>query len=90
MNSRSKIDYEYEYGPTREKDDSSDYVRSPPTTVDVLSLIKRYPKHKGCTFNIHASPKNDTFRGLYCAEHDHWFTWLNSDQEKWLIKQGFV
>jgi len=90
MNSRSKIDYEYEYGPTREKDTSSDYVRSPPTTVDLIKLINKYPNHKECTFRIHTSPKNANYRGLYCVEHDHLFSWLNLYQELWLIDQGFV
>lgn len=69
---------------------SDDWARPPKLTVDILAIAERNPKHAHCKMCLHHSPKNPTYVGLYCVEHDHWFTWVNDDQMKYLRKIGAV
>ena len=59
-----------------------------PITVDIFKLFNRKPAHQHCNLVIHNSKKNLQYRGLYCKEHDHWLTWINSDQEEYLNSLG--
>ena len=59
---------------------SDDWAKIPKTTVNVIALMKRNPQHKKCALCIKRSKKNPLYTGLYCVQHDRWFTWLNDVQ----------
>jgi hypothetical protein len=65
-----------------------DWARPKPKSVDIHGILRRNPKHAHCDLTIHRSPKNDFFVGLYCCEHDHWFTWVNGYQTHYLEQLG--
>jgi len=67
---------------------SDDWARPTPTTVDIEGLLKRNPRHANCDLTIHRSAKNNSFVGLYCCQHDHWFTWVNLYQTHYLEQLG--
>ena len=67
---------------------SDDYGRTPPARVNITQLLKRNPKHANCDLTIHRSPKNSIYVGLYCCQHDHWFSWINAHQTHYLEQLG--
>jgi len=69
---------------------SDDWVKIKPTKVNIFKLVSRNPKHKHCDLIIHNSTKNPLYKGLYCCQHDHWFTWINPDQQHYLEQLGIT
>jgi hypothetical protein len=65
-----------------------DYVRNPPTTVDIEKMLGRNPKHKNCDLIVKQSKKAKWYFGLYCKKHDHWIQWVNDYQIDYLRKLG--
>lgn len=68
--------------------DDWETFRIKPKSVNFNKIFKRNPKHSNCDLIIHNSKKNSEYRGLYCCQHNHWFTWINADQEKYLNSFG--
>ncbi len=67
---------------------SDDWGRIRPTKVDMNKMWKQSPNHRNCKLCIHTSEKNPMFLGLYCKQHNKLITWINEDQQKWLISIG--
>lgn len=59
-----------------------------PTIVDIDKIHQMNPAHRHCHMHMHVSPKNSTYVGLYCKEHNHHLAWLNDDQILYLIELG--
>jgi len=60
---------------------SDDWFSRPrPTEIDINKLLQRNPRHANCNLVIQSSSRNSDYVGLYCAEHLHWFTWINPAQ----------
>lgn len=67
---------------------SDDWANFKPKDVNINKLFRNNPKHRYCHMCIHASPKNPTYIGLYCKEHNHHYTWINEEQFIFLTNLG--